>query len=491
MNDVHERFERLLRLVLDGSCTEDDREDLSQLIVEHPGFEPELVDALSIHSLLMWQSDDVSGLMLGMKQFADENEAIPPADAPSGGGVWKATGLALPWRWAAAVFVTLAGGLLAWNLITPSRPAAIAQIVATDDVQWADDSTALRAENAVDAGRLISHAGSFTLEFRSGPTVRFSGPATVDIESDMLIALQRGQATADVPESGVGFTIKTANVHVIDHGTQFGVAAGEDGGTEVIVFEGKVDLENRIRTAAPQQRLTRGDAVRVDATGAVNRIMQVGQNTDGDWWTTAHGDLDNTIEEVRDNIPSGIGTSYSCFQIAFGGLDDDAFAYADHAHQWNGLSAQGLPAFLRGADLVRTFNDYRYIPDLEMIVTLRKPANLYVFFDDRVPTPDWLASQFEDTGVDIGLDEGQHELTPDHQVAVGGGNSIDQIFSVWSRRCVEPTPIRLGPVGPTAEARAMYGIAATPLESASWSPDANTLTIGGLAIERLAIRGLP
>jgi hypothetical protein len=119
---------------------------------------------------------------------------------------------------------------------------------------------------------------------------------------------------------------------------------------------------------------------------------------------------------------------------------------------------------LQGADLVRTFNDYRYMPALEMVVTLRRPANLYVFFDDRVPPPEWLSSQFEDTGVDIGLDEGKHELTPDHEVAVGGGNSIDQIFSVWKRRCTDLAPIRLGPVGPTPGARAMYGIAATPLK---------------------------
>jgi hypothetical protein len=279
----------------------------------------------------------------------------------------------------------------------------------------------------------------------------------------MLIALERGHATADVPESGIGFTIKTANVHVIDQGTQFGVATGEEGDTDVIVFKGKVDLQNQIRSASPQQRLNRGEAVRIDATGAVNRIMQVGQNAEGDWWTTDRADLDNTIEEVRDNVPVGNGTRYSCFQIAFHGLRDDEFAYADHPHQWNGLSAEGLPEFLQGADLVRTFNDYRYMPELEMVVTLHKPANLYVFFDDRVPPPEWLSSNFEDTGGDIGLDEGKHELTPEHEVAIGGGNSIDQIFSVWRRECSDLTPVRLGPVGPTSEARAMYGIAATPL----------------------------
>jgi hypothetical protein len=36
--------------------------------------------------------------------------------------------------------------------------------------------------------------------------------------------------------------------------------------------------------------------------------------------------------------------------------------------------------------------------------------------------PEWLSSQFEDTEVDISLDERKHKLTPDHEVGVGGGS---------------------------------------------------------------------
>ena len=61
---------------------------------------------------------------------------------------------------------------------------------------------------------------------------------------------------------------------------------------------------------------------------------------------------------------------------------------------------------MRGADYVKTFNDYRYINEFEMVVELSRPANLYIFFDKRVPAPDWLESQFENTGIEIGLDEG-------------------------------------------------------------------------------------
>ena len=463
METTQQRFARLLSLVLDGACTEEDREELAQLVVENPGVEPELVEALSIHSLLQWQSEDVSRVLADLGLHQDVAALARDADSRTHASSPQVIPLPFRWTWAAAALLLIAFGALAWRVAAPATSRPIAEVVAAEGIQWSDKSTAFQIGNSVGSGRLQSDAGSFTLKFRSGPIVRFRGPTTVDIESDMLLALERGQATADVPESGIGFTIKTANVRVIDQGTQFGVAIGEEGDTDVIVFQGKVDLKNQIRLASPQQQLNRGEAVRVDATGEVKRLMQVGQNAEGDWWSTGRADLDHTIKEVRDNIPVGNGTRYSCFQIAFGGLKDDEFAYADHQHQWNGLSAEGLPEFLRGADLVRTFNDYRYIRDLEMVVTLHRPANLYVFFDDRVPTPEWLSSQFEDTGVDIGLDEGKHELTPEHELAVGGGNSIDQIFSVWKRECKDLTPIRLGPVGPTSEARAMYGIAATPL----------------------------
>jgi hypothetical protein len=94
---------------------------------------------------------------------------------------------------------------------------------------------------------------------------------------------------------------------------------------------------------------------------------------------------------------------------------------------------------------------------------MARPANLFLFFDDRVPLPDWLLERFEDTGVNIGLDEGPWEGIPDHRTAVGAGRSIDNVFSVWRRRCGENESVELGPVGDSSEARAMYGVAATPL----------------------------
>jgi hypothetical protein len=57
--------------------------------------------------------------------------------------------------------------------------------------------------------------------------------------------------------------------------------------------------------------------------------------------------------------------------------------------------------------------------------------------------------------------------------AVGGGNSIDNVFSVWRRRCVDGGTVSLGNAGEGGQdriglsgkgGRAMFGIAATPLD---------------------------
>ena len=176
---------------------------------------------------------------------------------------------------------------------------------------------------------------------------------------------------------------------------------------------------------------------------------------------------------------------FTCYQTTYGGLQDDALAYADNPyHQWNGLTAEGLPAFLRGADYIKTFNDYRYRQDFELTIVISKPTNLYVFADNRIPPPDWLKEQFEDTGVDIGLDEGpwllqapeKYRKLDKNTTAVGGGNSIDNTFSVWRRRCVHPGAVTLGNAGKWAtegkRGRAMYGIAATPFEDSQPHVDA-------------------
>jgi hypothetical protein len=266
-----------------------------------------------------------------------------------------------------------------------------------------------------------------------------------------------------------------------------------------VIFEGKVDVKPTGGNKQVLKRLTQGDCVQIDQRGQMVRVADVRRDIQGRWWTDDRESDAHVIASVSDNIHSGdSGKTFACYQTTFEGLRDDATAYSDNPHhQWNGLTVKGLPEFLRGADYIKTFNDYRYLEFFQMKVELARPANLYVFFDDRVETPNWLKENFEDTGVDVGLDEGpwllsDDELKPEdlqkareldvHTTAAGGGNSIDNIFSVWRCRVPKAGAITLGHAGDLGidrigfggkGGRSMYGVAATPLdlESLNELPD--------------------
>lgn len=485
MVSPEKRLFELLDFVLDGSCTDGQREEFAQLIENNPHLTAGLAEEVFIHSLLQWQSEEVANYLADSVPLSALGSELVASRAGEGGALDSSGGQtsatvqrdsrSAPGRgrrsrgfWIGIAAAALVASFLAlWQTSNQfyGREDAVAEIIEQDQVEWVQGNSALNMRRLVLPGRIQTSAGSFTMRFRSGPTVKISGAASMMIESDMLIHLDRGQATAHVPQQAKGFAIKTPVVDVIDQGTEFGVAVRENGYTDVVVFDGKVDLEDSISDSGLAKRLNRGEAARVDRQGSLERIMHVGRDQRGAWWTADYPTLGvNLIQEVRDNIPPSDGSKYYCYQIAYHALDEDADAYVDHPHQWNGLTREGLPEFLRGADYVRTFNDYRYLNDFEMVIHLARPANLYIFFDDRVPTPAWLSDQFEDTGVDIGLDEGPWEGIADHKNAVGGGNSIDNVFSVWRRRCLDTKPVTLAPVGETSEARAMYGIATTPLE---------------------------
>src|SRR5262249_55973492 len=70
-----------------------------------------------------------------------------------------------------------------------------------------------------------------------------------------------GKLAARVPEAAIGFEIVSPQGKVIDLGTEFGVAVGAGGATEVYVFEGQV----RAHAAARARHRGRHQAARMEA----------------------------------------------------------------------------------------------------------------------------------------------------------------------------------------------------------------------------------
>src|SRR5262249_51976283 len=84
-------------------------------------------------------------------------------------------------------------------------------------------------------------SGLAEVRFQCGARVVLDGPATLELLSGRSARLLRGKLSARVPEAAAGFEVLSPQGKVIDRGTEFGVAGGEGGATDVYVFAGKVE----------------------------------------------------------------------------------------------------------------------------------------------------------------------------------------------------------------------------------------------------------
>ena len=173
---------------------------------------------------------------------------------------------------AAAVLVLL---IPAWMLVGPDRPVgnqvadttdstpsnpvrSIAVISAEADALWnADGEQRFGKGTALEPGRLSLIEGLAQIDFFSGASITLEGPAEIELKSRKLAILHRGRVRADVPPAARGFEIQTADVRLEDLGTSFGIDAGDDGKSDVIVFDGEVRAIDR---GGEELSLLEGDA---------------------------------------------------------------------------------------------------------------------------------------------------------------------------------------------------------------------------------------
>ena len=301
------------------------------------------------------------------------------------------------------------------------------------------------------------------------------GPARLELIGSTRVKLTKGRVRVRITDPrGHGFTVETPQGQVTDLGTDFGVDVAGDTDTDVVVFEGEVNLtyqgilsEGKRR----EERLFQGEGLNVKTSGESQRIMSIVR---GELGTFRKQELltvgsEQLIVNVADNIRAGEVKGY--YEIVPRGLKEDALAYVDRpTHEWNGVDENGMPAYLLGADYAKPFNNDKMRRDVEITVTLARPARLFVFFDKRVPPPEWLSNSFRNTGEEIGLDCGPFVMNHRRYVfkrGEGPGNMINEIFSIWERIVTRSGEVRLGPNSGSSNQSGMYGIAAVPLDSAA------------------------
>ena len=335
----------------------------------------------------------------------------------------------------------------------------------------ADNSTTV-----FEGDTLYLNEGALELHLATNTVAQLEAPAILQTVSMDRFRLIRGNVKVDVAKGDEGFAVETASAEVIDLGTVFSVGV-DHGKTDLVVYDGEVDLlvaNHSDQTNKMPKRFYAGEAVQVKENGTLSRIIQV-QQTKVSTGSSAVASQ-SVISSVRDdNMRDDFWRFY---EIVPGGMFEDAQAFVDRPHQWNGESREGLPAYLKGGDYVKTFNDDKVTNEIQIEITLEQPAELYVLLDTRVTPPEWLLEVFEPTGDVIGVDEVSYPYNETKarpgELAVGPGRSINRTHTVWKLVAPNAGTIKLGANGSLIDDTLdgvkayanMYGIVAVPLSEA-------------------------
>lgn len=464
------RIHELVTRILEGVSEESDRQALEQLVVSSPEARRAYVEYMGDTAFLRWQSAE--------RQPEIVTDLMALAAAERGGRPWGAMlGLL-----ATTLLVTI--GLATWIMIpAPRQPVAVAKsggvatLVRTTGVAWpAGGKARLELSRLAVGDALLFETGEVELVFDTGVKVIVRGPADFEIRAGDRAFSRLGRISAHVGVDGQGFTIETPLATVVDLGTEFTIEVGPSGATDVAVLRGLVDLAvNEPGRGGPgisARRLAQGEGMRVEPGGKIGRVMAISS----DHFPVGSGEdrrpraAEPIITDISDNSP--IGSHVKFYRIIRGGMAEDAPAFVDRNHEWNGVGRDGIPECLNGIEYVMPFNDDKFVDGFQMSVEISRPASLYVLMSDRVPVPDWLRADFVDTGLKIGLDEAPNRFKPRLTTAIGPGKSVDSIFSVWRRDVPEPRTVVLGGILPMGDREGfnMYGLAVAALPPANHHP---------------------
>lgn len=470
--DNEDDLRKQIDALLHGTIEPDEFQRLQEQLKSDPSARELYLEELEVESLL-------SG-----EPFKPQTSIIPTLDSSESSqspSTWSGLGFTNSFILA---LVALTAAALLWssgifgtaNFAFNSTDGNVAQLLSKieplgKDCQWyVEGSRRKQDAESCRVGDVVRVTkGQLAIGYPTGTRVVLQSPAAYELISASKAKILVGRLTATVPEAGIGFTVITPQADVIDLGTEFGIEVENNGATDVVVFKGVVDVDFHDQQTQIQ-RLEMGEAVRLDAVGTTSRLNWINRDAYSDQPVnlSARAPL---ISEVRDNIERD-SKLLKFYEIIPGGMAEDALAYVDRiAHQYNGVTKEGLPSYLIGADYVKMFNSDKFNKKSRVEVTISAPAKLYVLIDNRETPPQWLTRAFEDTGDDVGLDNGPfqsvgkqwHNKGPS---GVGPGVSIDDEMSVWVKEVSNPGVVELGPMATTVEVGAnMYGILATPLDA--------------------------
>lgn len=259
MSDDDRSLTVLIQEMLDGALDDDQRADLLKRVESDDAARKLYFDQIATHTALQAVLADCLPQRVG----------VPKA---VGAKTRSTVDLKPRWPAVAAIASTAAAIMLVCGIgyrWIGSQDPRIAQSVDTPHVAVVtqavgayDGNLAIRSGQQVMSGQLSLDRGLVRLDFFNGASLAIEGPAKIKIVDEMRVVLLRGVVTARISESAIGFVVDTETAHVVDLGTAFGVSVGDDGTTDVCVFEGEVTVNRKGSTSGQPTLVREGQAVR-------------------------------------------------------------------------------------------------------------------------------------------------------------------------------------------------------------------------------------
>jgi ferric-dicitrate binding protein FerR (iron transport regulator) len=249
-----ERLSRLLDRYVDQALEPAEKAELEQMLLSSAEARAVFWERTRLHALLRQHGEQAWG-----------RQAATAATLPTAGKVVRVPMAKVAWLAAAACLLLagLAACWLWWSTPHDVMTNGVAVLGPSVNAVWAD-GVERTPGTVLPPGWLRLKAGLAQVEFVSGARVILEGPGELRLVTPMEGFCQSGRMTAEVPAQAVGFTIASPKVAVVDLGTEFGMQVYADGGADVHVFRGNVELQRNGEVLA----LNSGDSARVTAAGA-------------------------------------------------------------------------------------------------------------------------------------------------------------------------------------------------------------------------------
>lgn len=269
-SDPIQEVERLASRLLDQQLSPDEAGQLNSLVLESPQARKRYQELLDNHeALCAIYPGDVYGSSINDGLAEVDATEMPAREAQPRWRAW------LTWAAVAAAVVSAVGIFMGRPSPSQVPKPSSARLVATVDVVWQGEPGAnhrgdpLHSDAVLEVGGFALAAGTVELELDDGARVTIQGPAKFELKSGSHIYLQAGNLVARIPEEALGFVVTTPEAEVVDLGTEFGLSVDENGGTDVHVLDGLVQV---LRGEAEGIKISEGDARRLDERG-VNGIQ--------------------------------------------------------------------------------------------------------------------------------------------------------------------------------------------------------------------------